>query len=282
MIKNLVNSLISQDDVMSVAISQKFLLPYFSVNEQFLHSINKLKLEQDLRQTLNRVSTTSDYVEFRVSEYFACAKHINRKYRLIVLLINQNQNLFSSITHKISSVAHLASVQNFQVNQLLDVHSGLPNNNLKQASSTQLDYKTSRYISDDVSDAMSIDDLLCFANRLSEIVTKYLGAHVTTNFWKETKPDFQYLDKFIITQQAKFEYGGDTEQIVTATLHLGFKLWLNAFFERASKFIFNLPELIEMACGEQYRTQIVSLIPATYTCMAGRLQNDDNSLFSDI
>lgn len=143
-------------------------------------------------------------------------------------------------------------------------------------------HKTTKHASDAVSEEMSIDDLLTIANRLSSVVTDYLGAHVASNFWKETKPDFQYLKKFEITQQAQFEYSGETEQMVTATLHLGFKLWLNAFFERASKFIFNLPELIETACGEQHRAQVVSLIPATYTCMAGRLKNDDNSLFSDI
>lgn len=282
MIKNIVNSLISQDDVISVAISQKLLLPYFSVNDQLLYSINKLKLEQDLRQTLTSVPSTSDYLEFKVSEYFACAKHINPRCRLIVLLINQNKSLFSSINHKVSSVAHLASVQNFQVNQLCDVHTDSQTSNSDKTSSSQLNDTSTRHASDKVSEAMSIDDLLYIANHLSTIVKNYLGAHVTTSFWKETKPEFQYLNKFEINQQAQFEYCGNKEQIVTASIHLGFKLWLNAFFKRASKFIFNLPELIEKTCGEKNRAQVISLIPATYTCIAGRLQNDDNSLFSDI
>uniref|UniRef100_UPI00261BF925 hypothetical protein n=1 Tax=Acaryochloris sp. IP29b_bin.137 TaxID=2969217 RepID=UPI00261BF925 len=160
MIKNIVNSLISQDDVISVAISQQFLLPYFSVNEQLSQSINKLKLEQDLRQKLTRIPSTLDYLEFNVSEYFACAKHINQKCRLIVLLINQNQSLFSSVNHRISSVAHLESVQTFQASQLLDVHRDVPTKNLEQSPSTQLHHKTTQHVSDAASEAMSIDDLL--------------------------------------------------------------------------------------------------------------------------
>lgn len=278
MIKNIVNSLISQNDVISVAISQKSFLPYFSVKEQLLQSGNKQKLEQDLRQSLTKVSSTLNYLEFNVSEYFACAKHINDSCRLIVLLINQNRNIFSSINHQINSVAHLESVQNFKASYLLDIHRDLLTDNSKYSSSKGLHNHSGTY----ASEAMSIDDLLCIANRLSAIVKDFLGVHVTTNFWIETKPEYQYLNDFKINKHAQFEFGGNHEQIVTPTMHLGFKLWLNAFFERASKFIFNLPELIELACGNQYKSQVLSLIPATYTCKAGHIQNDDNCLFSDI
>lgn len=282
MIENIVSSLILQNDVIGVAISQKLLLPYFSVKEQLLQSGNKQKLEQNLRQTLAKVPSTLDYLEFNVSEYFACAKHINNRCRLIILLINQNQNIFSSINHHINSISYLASVQKFQVNHLLDVHQDLLAKNSDHSSSKGLHNPLNMHASERVSEAISIDDFLCIANRLSDIVKDYLGAHITTNLWMETKPGYQYLNGFEINKHAQFEFRGNQEQIVTPTMHLGIKLWLNDFFERASTFIFNLPELIELACDEQNKSQVLSLIPATYRCKVGHIQNDDNCLFSNI
>jgi len=130
-----------------------------------------------------------------------------------------------------------------------------------------------------VTEDISIYDFLNLANCFSSVVKVFLGASVTANYLRETKPEFAYLADFDIDRNAQFQFGGDGNKKITAIIHLGFKLWFNAFFEQVSTLIKDLPELIKLECNKQDKSTVLSLIPAGYLCDVGDLQVTNTALF---
>lgn len=126
---------------------------------------------------------------------------------------------------------------------------------------------------------ISIYDFLNLVNCFSGVVKVFLGAKVTANYLRETKPEFAYLADFDIDRNAQFQFRGDGNRKITAIIHLGFKLWFNAFLKQVSVLICDLPELIKLECNKQDKSTVLSLIPAGYLCEVGDLQEADTALF---
>ena len=241
-----------------------------------------------MRQTLEKISPSLDASEFKVLDYFAYAKKINSKFRLVALSVQNNRTLFSLINQKINAVSKSGAVQSIKASELLNLNLKFPSQETSEPvvatafNTSAASVKPKTPLEKDFVESVSIQELLSLINRLSLIVTNFIGAQITTTYWKETRPGFNYLSEFEIDKNAQLKFVGDANQPAQAVMQLGFKLWLKAFFDKSSQFIYNLPELIEIECEDQYKQEILSIIPAVYLCGLGSLREDDSSLFGDI
>ncbi|WP_299493210.1 hypothetical protein [Acaryochloris sp. IP29b_bin.137] len=64
-----------------------------------------------------------------------------------------------------------------------------------------------------ITEDMSIYDFLNLANGLSNIVKVFLGANVTANYLRESKPEYAYLANFEIDRNCE---RGDVQETNTA------------------------------------------------------------------
>ena len=90
-----------------------------------------------------------------------------------------------------------------------------------------------------------VKELLSTFNYISQCSNHYLGNTMTANYWKSSRPDFDWLNKFQINCSAEIAFSGAlTESVSPVQLHWSQK-WVNAFIKCCSQIIQDFPTLID-------------------------------------
>lgn len=92
---------------------------------------------------------------------------------------------------------------------------------------------------------VKIDDLVRALNQLSEFSNNYLGSTLTSNNWRSTRPQFDWLDNFQINRSAEFAFSGIITETVSLVQLQSIQEWVSAFIKQSSQIIRDFATIIE-------------------------------------
>lgn len=95
---------------------------------------------------------------------------------------------------------------------------------------------------------ITLNDLLTALNTLSQVTAQYLGTHVVVNYWKSTRPSYEWLNQFQIERAGQFSLihtpSQSSQNLVSPQELLWIQEWVAAFITRCSQVIRDFPSLI--------------------------------------
>jgi hypothetical protein len=92
---------------------------------------------------------------------------------------------------------------------------------------------------------ISIGELVQTYNYLLQLGNHYLGTSLTANYWKSSRPEFEWLDNFAINPSNQMMFAGlSTDSPSPVQLHW-FQKWIKAYIDSCSKIIQDFPKMID-------------------------------------
>jgi hypothetical protein len=93
--------------------------------------------------------------------------------------------------------------------------------------------------------SISLKETLTVINRLSKLATQYLGTIVVINYWKNSRPEADWLKLFQIERSAQVIFSGQADTLVITTeQHQWLQAWIAAFIKRCSRVIRDFPKMV--------------------------------------
>jgi hypothetical protein len=277
--QDIIQNFLTLPEVIGVALMQGRVIPYFFVKDQVVSPERKIELVRQIRKSALESSQFSDFTQFRIDEYIASTYRLNNFISLLVIS-NKESISVESIAKKI-----LQSSLKDDIDATLKIFESLTKktyqpslNSLpppKQTSKVEARLPESEEI------PSSVEDLVNALNMLSQIVCTYLGEKITANFWQITRPNREWLNKFIIKSSATIEFIDHEQTTVSPLQHLFIREWTNSFINQCSQIIRDLPTKIDNKIQNKSYRKMISVVPSGYLSDLNSLSSEDESLFED-
>ncbi|MDX2097929.1 MAG: hypothetical protein SFW36_09145 [Leptolyngbyaceae cyanobacterium bins.59] len=98
---------------------------------------------------------------------------------------------------------------------------------------------------------VELKEVLTALNQLSQFTTQYLGTAVITNYWKSSRPGYEWLQTLQIDRTAKFSLTNPGSQALNQALdpqqQAAIREWVAAFVKRCSQVIRDFPTLVDQS-----------------------------------
>lgn len=111
-------------------------------------------------------------------------------------------------------------------------------------------------------DSPTLKVLLPALNHLSQFTTSYLGNHVIVNYWKSTRPQHEWLNRFEIDRSAHFTFSGspqEAQKSLSVEEQQWIREWVAAFTKRCALVIRDFPNLVEQkALNEEQKAMLLN------------------------
>ncbi|QZZ22820.1 hypothetical protein J5X98_10960 [Leptothermofonsia sichuanensis E412] len=111
-------------------------------------------------------------------------------------------------------------------------------------------------------DSPTLKVLLLALNHLSQFTTSYLGNHVIVNYWKSTRPQHEWLNRFEIDRFAHFTFSGspqEAQKSLSLEEQQWIREWVAAFTKRCALVIRDFPNLVEQkALNEEQKAMLLN------------------------
>jgi hypothetical protein len=92
---------------------------------------------------------------------------------------------------------------------------------------------------------VSLKETLAVINHLSKLATQYLGTIVVANYWKNSRPEADWLKLFQIERSAQMVFAGQTDaSMISTEQHQWLQDWIAAFIKRCSRVIRDFPKMV--------------------------------------
>jgi hypothetical protein len=90
-----------------------------------------------------------------------------------------------------------------------------------------------------------IGELVKTFNYLLQLGNHYLGTGLTANYWKSSRPEFDWLDNFAINPSNQMMFAGSSTDFPSPVQLHWFQKWIKAYIESCSKIIQDFPKMID-------------------------------------
>lgn len=242
--KETLDSFLSIQGVMGVALLSRTGRPYFYRSFQDLDSRQQQALTQGLFQVLETMPQGFDYFDFQFAEQRVFVYPLSAEW---VLLVAVNDDLVMP--------AYSLAVNRLRRDLQRDTQKGLAT---LRFFTSQVETTTQNMTQPSSALAagtrMEMDTFMQSLNRLCQITTGYLGKAVIVNYWKAARQevlqrqgsDAEWLNQFEIERSGQIRYGGTLKELDEADQKV-LRDWVLAFFHRCEEVIHDFRNLIKSA-----------------------------------
>ena len=88
----------------------------------------------------------------------------------------------------------------------------------------------------------TLAEYLSALNRLSELAHRYLGMRVVLHYWKTSRPEAEWLDKFEILSSGKMIFRGARDATLNSWEQEQLQHWARAFINRCRRIVNDFPQ----------------------------------------
>lgn len=245
--KETLDSFLSIQGVMGVALLSRTGRPYFYRSFQDLDSRQQQALAQGLFQVLETMPQGFDYFDFQFAEQRVFVYPLSAEW---VLLVAVNDDLVMPV--------YSLAVHRLRTELQRDTQKGLATFRLftsqLETSSSATQPTTSTLPSAASGTRMEMETFMRSLNRLCQITTGYLGKAVIVNYWKAARQevlqqqgsDAEWLNQFEIERSGQIRYSGTLKEL-DETHQKVLRDWVLAFFHRCEEVIHDFRNLIKSA-----------------------------------
>ncbi len=243
--KETLDSFLSIQGVMGVALLSRTGRPYFYRSFQDLDSRQQQALTQGLFQVLETMPQGFDYFDFQFAEQRVFVYPLSAEW---VLLVAVNDDLVMPV--------YSLAVNRLRAELQRDTQKGLATFRLfasqMEASPTATQPMAAPTTAP--STRMEMATFMQALNRLCEITTGYLGKAVIVNYWKAARQEVlerqgsqaEWLNHFEIERSGQIRYGGTLKELDESQQKV-LRDWVLAFFRRCEEVIHDFRNLIKTA-----------------------------------
>ncbi len=93
---------------------------------------------------------------------------------------------------------------------------------------------------------ITIEQLLEIFNHLTKVSRRYLGKTMTKKYWQSSRPVFEWLDNFEMTESTEIIFDGELDTVLTATKLQWLQAWLKTFIKNCSQIIQSYPTMLDL------------------------------------
>jgi hypothetical protein len=93
-----------------------------------------------------------------------------------------------------------------------------------------------------------LQEVIDVMDRLSHFTTQYLGVPVITNYWKSSRPEGEWLQKFQVARSGQIAFIGESSALEKSVSDLELEMirdWVAHFIRRCSQAVRDYPALVE-------------------------------------
>lgn len=276
--QELIQNFLSLPEVAGIALMQGRIIPYFYVKEKIISPEQKIELVRHFRKTILEAPVLSNCLEFQIDSYFVYTYKLNDAVTLLVITFQ------NSITVKSMANNILQSALKNDLNTTIKLFKNLTRKVFQTSktdttSTEQLSIDQNNSIEESLKEDYTIEDLVITLNALSQIVCRYLGPKITSNFWQLTRPKQEWLSHFSIKSTAAIEFIGSTTDLMSPLQNLFIREWTNQFTHQCSHIIRDLPSRIDQEFLTQKQRKMISIVPKGYLNEVENLSYKNSSLF---
>ncbi|MEN9229428.1 MAG: hypothetical protein Q6L68_00855 [Thermostichus sp. DG02_5_bins_236] len=242
--KETLDSFLSIQGVMGVALLSRTGRPYFYRSFQDLDSRQQQALAQGLFQVLETMPQGFDYFDFQFAEQ-----------RVFVYPLSAEWVLLVAVSDNLVMPAYSLAVNRLRSDLQRDTQKGLAT---LRFFTSQVETTTQNMTQPSSALAagtrMEMDTFMQSLNRLCQITTGYLGKAVIVNYWKAARQEVlqqqgsgaELLNQFEIERSGQIRYGGTLKELDEADQKV-LRDWVLAFFRRCEEVIHDFRNLIKSA-----------------------------------
>jgi hypothetical protein len=213
--------------------------PYFHGFPKTLNPNQREALAQGIQQVIDTTPADFQSFEFRFTEHQV---HVYKlEYGMTLLVMVHPSQVHANYHARIEEVKEIlkaeedraiATFQTLATQPFTENHSGIRT----QIPVTQIQPPDP---------TINLKETLAAINQLSKLASQYLGTIVVINYWKNSRPEADWLKLFQIERTAQMVFSGQTD---TAVLSLAqyelLQYWTTAFIKRCSKVIRDFPKMV--------------------------------------
>lgn len=122
--------------------------------------------------------------------------------------------------------------------------------------------------------------LLQSLNNLSQIVSKYLGPKLTSQYWEASRPQYAWSKNFEINSKAKISFTGNFQALTPSIYYFCMRQWTEEFMQECSQIMRDLPQLVAQHLSSHDRKLELFTIPTTLSELTNP-EAQENNLFWD-
>ncbi len=247
--KETLDSFLSIQGVMGVALLSRTGRPYFYRSFQELDSRQQQALTEGLFQVLETMPEGFDYFDFQFAEQ-----------RVFVYPLSSDWVLLVAVSDELVMPVYTLAVNRLRAELQRDTQKGLATfrflTSQLEASSNTSSHPTqpTSSLPSRARTRVEMETLLRSLNRLSEITTGYLGKAVIVNYWKAARQEVlqkqgstaEWLNQFEIERSAQIRYSGPLKELDESQQKV-VRDWILAFFNRCEGVIHDFRHLIKSA-----------------------------------
>lgn len=116
--------------------------------------------------------------------------------------------------------------------------SAMANDENETESSTEITEQASK---------LKIQDLLEAFNDLISSANHYLGGTLVSNYLKSSRPEFKWLEQFVLDKSNPIKYKGALTDRISPVQLVWFKKWMRLFMKNCSQIIPEFPKMVDRA-----------------------------------
>ncbi|CCQ61105.1 pentapeptide repeat-containing protein [Crocosphaera watsonii] len=105
---------------------------------------------------------------------------------------------------------------------------------------------------------ITIEQILEIFNHLTTVSRRYLGKTMTQKYWQSSRPVFEWLDNFEMTESTEIIFNGELDTVLSATKLQWLQAWVKTFIKNCSQIIQNYPTMLDVQL-------VKSLLSADFT-----------------
>lgn len=226
--REVVQDFLNLPGIAGVALMDGRSRPFFYGLEQTLSLPQRELFAQGIQQVMSTTPANVERLEFQFARHQV---HLYKLAQGFVLLI------LASVEFE---TVHHAQIERLKNELQQDFASAIATFRLLSGTITlskQLDWKRSTEAALDPANWVNA------LNQISQLATRYLGASVSSNYWKATCPS-EELAAFEVDRAACIRFTGASTRI-TAEIQQQIQAWVAAFVDRCAKILRDFPSLIQ-------------------------------------
>jgi hypothetical protein len=213
--------------------------PYFHGFRQSLSPNQREALAQGIQQVIDTTPADFQSFEFRFSEHQVHVYKLEFGMTLLVVVhpsqVHANYHARIEEMKEILKAEEDRAIVTFQTlatqpipDHFSGIHTQIPVTQIQPPDPT-----------------INLKETLAAINQVSKLASQYLGTIVVTNYWKNSRPEADWLKLFQIERSAQMVFSGQTD---TSALNLAqyelLQYWVTAFIKRCSKVIRDFPKMV--------------------------------------
>ncbi|MBW4622981.1 MAG: hypothetical protein KME17_26935 [Cyanosarcina radialis HA8281-LM2] len=121
------------------------------------------------------------------------------------------------------------------------------------------DKSATLFIDRKIPEIVQIKEIVDILARLIKFSSQYIGKKFAVNYLQATRPQFEWLQKFVIADSDEIKFVGAINEEVTSTQLIWLREWVAAFSKKCSQIFPYLPVMLQKQCLTERERKILDL-----------------------